>query len=73
MILGCDYLHLRYLTLSTLCANSTDDKLMKFSYFLFSEDGIQHFLQIVSKTMCMKCQILFIEKNKTNIFQNVAG
>ena len=54
------------LTLTTLWANSADNKLMIFLLF-FPENRIWHFLQIVSITpleaICMKCQILFSGKN----------
>ena len=53
------------LTLTTLWANSADNKLMIFLFF--PENRIWHFLQIVSITpleaICMKCQILFSGKN----------
>ena len=52
------------LILSTLSANSADDKLMIF--FSFSlENRIRYFMQ--KETICMKRQILFSGKNKKNI------
>ena len=53
------------LTITTLWANSADDKLMIFFLF-FPENMIQHFMQIVP--ICMKCQSLFSGENKKKIF-----
>ena len=36
-------------------------------FFFFPENKIWHFIQIVSMTIYMKCQILFSGKNKHNI------
>ena len=49
------------LIITTLLANSVDEKLVIFSYFS-QETGFDIWLQI-----CMKCQILFSGKNKKYI------
>ena len=59
-----------YLTLTTLWANSADDKLMIFSYFRRKQGLAFHAncLQLSPlETICMKCQNLLYGKNKKNI------
>ena len=56
--------------LTTLWADSADDKLATF-FLLFLEIGSVTSCKLSPKeTICMKCQILFSRKNK-KIFQNV--
>ena len=44
-------------------ANSADDRLMIFLLF-FLELGFDISCRLFSKTVCMKCEILFSRKNK---------
>ena len=59
-------------TVTTLWANSADDKLMIFFFFFFFQKiGFDTSCKLSPKeTICMKCQSYFLGKK---IFQNVVG
>ena len=58
--LGCQvkYLEIYFVTIATLLANSTEDKLMILFLFFPENRSIFH------ETICFKCQILFPGKSK---------
>ena len=53
-----------WLTLNTLNAG---ENFSRYFFLLFPENRIWHFMQLVSLTICMECQILFSGKNLINM------
>ena len=68
LYIGVKELIFTVIIFTTVWTNSAEDKLM-IIFLFYPQNRLWYFMQTVSLTVCMKCQILFSGKNKKKYFK----